>query len=156
MPPLEFRVYKFSVAPEVTNIYRIDDRSFDKQEDEQEYKQLMQDDGWHFFKNNYTADNWYLNYYWYRERVTGDEDIYSDIDSKLEASNRLFSRILMFSVILLGFYVIFPMPFTTNSNATYLETMMSNWYPLSLLLTITIMLLGKLIVFIQRRSSSSI
>ncbi|GAB2023017.1 hypothetical protein RyT2_20910 [Pseudolactococcus yaeyamensis] len=155
MPPLEFRVYKFSVAPEVNHIYRIDYRSFDEQEDEQEYKQLMQDDGWHFFKNNYTLDNWYSNYYWYRERVSGDENIYSDIDSRLEASNRLFSRILMFSVLLLGFHIIFPMPFTTNSSPSYLANIMRNWYPLGLLLTITIMIFGKLFIFIQRRNSTS-
>jgi hypothetical protein len=158
MPPLEFRVYKFNVSKENNNIYKIDNRTFKNETDEQEYMQLMRDDGWHFFENNYTFNNWYRNYYWYRERVSGDEDIYSDEESKLEANNRMFSHLLMFAVLLLLFSAIFPISNTNtaNSRQTIVGMILSNWYILGLLLITTISLIGKIVIFFRRKKISSI
>ena len=158
MPPLEFRVYKFNVSKENNSIYKIDNRTFKNGADEQEYMQLMRDDGWHFFENNYTFNNWYRNYYWYRERVSGDEDIYSDEESKLEANNRMFSHLLMFAVLLLLFSVVFPISNTNSANSrqTIVGMILSNWYLLGLLLITTISLLGKIVIFFRRKKISSI
>lgn len=158
MPPLEYRVYKFNVSQESNNIFKIDNRTFKSEADEQEYMQLMKDDGWNFFKNNYTFNNWYRNYYWYRERVSGEEDIYSDEESKLEANNRIFSHLLMFAVLLLVFSVIFPISNTNteNSGQSIVDVILSNWYLLGLILTTTISLIGKVAIFVRRKKISSI
>lgn len=156
MPPLEFRVYKFNVNKENNNIYKIDNRTFKNEADEQEYMQLMRDDSWYLFENNYTFNNWYTNYYWYRERASGDEDIYSDVESKLEANNRMFSHILMFTVVLLVFSAFFPISNTsTHSRQTIVGMILSNWYLLGLLFITIISLVGKIVIFFQRKKISS-
>ncbi len=157
MPPLEFRVYKFNVSKENNKVYKIDNRTFKNEADQQEYMQLMRDDGWIFFKNNYTFNSWYTNYYWYRERISGDEDIYSDEESKLEANNRMFSHLLMFAVLLL-FSAVFPIsnPNTANPSQTIVGMILSNWYLFGLMLITTISLIGKVVIFFRRKRISSI
>lgn len=122
--------------------------------------QLMRDDGWIFFKNNYTFNSWYTNYYWYRERISGDEDIYSDEESKLEANNRMFSHLLMFAVLLLLllFSAVFPIsnPNTANPSQTIVGMILSNWYLFGLMLITTISLIGKVVIFFRRKRISSI
>lgn len=152
MPPLEFRIYKFKVAQEPQLIYKIDDRTFENKADKDNYLQLMEDDGWQFFEHNYTYNSWFQSYYWLKVRKTGDEEIYSDNESKLEAKNRACSRVLMFAIILLAFYATFPTghSFQQNNGNIWLF-ILSNWYPFALLFVTITMLIGKMSIKILQR-----
>lgn len=159
MPPLEYRIYKFNDSDAAKLVYRIDNRKFEDTSDYENYMQLMKDDGWEFFKNNYSyTKNWYPEYYWFRERVTGDEDIYSDNESKLEARNRGYTRLLTISLMLLASYMVLLAAnvYQPSSSQGIIGFIFGNWYPSALIAISVTMIIGKISIKVIQRKNPEI
>lgn len=149
MPPLETRFYNFKKTNGPRKIYRLDSRNFTDKESKQDYLQLMKDDGWTQFNNNYTSNSLYNMYYFYHDYSSSKDKIFSDESRTLTSKESYYNRILIYSMILLAVYFMIPSFHSTISSNNVISLVLSNWFPIILVITI----IGSLILKVLIRKS---
>lgn len=157
IPPIEINYYTFEKVESEPLIYRVDSKKFESATDEQDYVQLLHDDGWKGFKGNSNTGNIFgNNYYFFREKNKyGENDIFSDEASRLDSKNAQYTTLLISStVLLLLSLILFPFVpiFQESTSKNVVWFILKNLWTISLVITCIFSLVSKIIITIKKKS----
>lgn len=141
MPPLEMRLYEFDPQNAKQLMYQIDYRSFSDKEEQEDYLQLLKDDGWQYFRGNHVQKSGLTEtYYLFKERNEEQLGLFSDQESRINSENKYYSSVLISSILLLGVALIFKQYPTAAdfSSLNALQIILKYWFISVLLITILI------------------